>query len=190
VIEAVKNALPLRAYLAEHGIEGRGKRYRCIGRDHEDLHPSGWIYPGRDGFERLRCGGCGLDVDVVGAAMELNGLDFKGALKLLAARAGLSRQTPADTRAAAQARRERERHETAYKAWKRKKVDSMSALLRRYRQKAAQGFTEEELDAWAPLIQVIPEIEYEYESIFCVRDDSGRRRLFEEDTREPHVNAA
>ena len=94
MIEAVKSAIPLRAYLAEHGIEGKGKVYHCIGRGHEDRNPSGWTYKGRDGYERFRCGSCGLDVDVIGAAQELHGLDLKGALRLLADRAGISTRRP------------------------------------------------------------------------------------------------
>lgn len=126
------------------------------------------------------CFGCGWHGDSLDYVRALHGLTFKDALTYLGIE---KKQAPADIRAATQARREREEDERNFREWERNKVNSMSAILRLYRQKAVQGFTPEDLEVFAPLIHAMPQIEHEYETVFCVRDDSARRRMFEEERR-------
>ena len=175
LIAHIKAALPLEAVLSDAGIHlERGKR-RCP--FHDDRSPS---FTSRG--EKWRCWACGEGGDVLDFVKKFHGLDTRGAIKMLADRAGIStHRTPADTRAAVQARQERGEREKTYRAWEKHKVDSMAALLWLYRQKEAQGFAEDELKVFAPLIHAMPEIEYTYETVFCTRDDTARRALFEEE---------
>lgn len=184
MIEAVKSVLPLRVYLAEHGAEFVRDKARCL--FHEDRTPSASLYRGKDGYERLKCFGCGKDVDLIGAAQELHGLDFNAALKHLEDRAGLSMQTPADIRAAEKARRERERKAElvrAFREWEQQMVDDISAVLRAYRRlrAARTDFSEAELMSLAGLQGVVDYLSYIYEEVFCKADDGPKYALFKED---------
>lgn len=185
-IEAVKNALSLRVYLAEHGAEFVRDKARCP--FHDDKTPSASLYRGRDGYERLKCFGCGKDVDLIGAAQELHNLDFKGALRVLADRAGIkTAQTTAERQAAEKAREEQERKAEAVRAfrrWEQETANDIAEVLRRYRyyQSTYKGpFTESELQELARLQTQVDYLEYIYEDVLCKKDDLPKYELFKED---------
>lgn len=177
LIAAIKSALPLRAYLAEHGAEFVRDKARCL--FHEDKTPSASLYRGKDGYERLKCFGCGMDVDVIGAAQELHGLAFKAALRFLTDRAGIKpARTQAEKVAAEGARRDIVK---AFRRWEMETVNDIVEVLRRYRhlKSTRNNFTEAELQTLARRQAEIDELEYHYE-ILCVRDDSEKYELFKE----------
>lgn len=181
MIEAaeIKGLISLRAYLAEHGAVFIRDKARCL--FHEDRTPSASLYRGKDGYERLRCFGCGADVDLIGAAQEIHGLDFKGAIKMLADRAGIStHRTPAD----AQARMERERKQELlkiFRAWEQTQVNEISAVLRAFRSMKARAKTQAELITLAEVQGEMDALEDRYE-IFCRKDDCPKFELYQEMT--------
>ncbi|HDM43506.1 MAG TPA: DNA primase [Firmicutes bacterium] len=64
-----------------------GKRYRAICPFHQDTKPSLYIDPEKEMFH---CFGCGAGGDVFNFIMLIERLDFMGAMKLLAERAGIT----------------------------------------------------------------------------------------------------
>lgn len=181
IVEAIKSAIPLKTYLAEHGAEFVRNKACCP--FHEERTPSGSLYSGQDGHERYKCFGCGIDVDVIGAAQEFYGLDFKGALSTLADRVGLKLegQTSTAARAAQMEHEERRRLIGAFRAWEQQAVDDISAVLRAYRHMRVlkTAFTEAELIALAELQGEMDILKFYYE-ILCKRDDEAKYLLFRE----------
>lgn len=177
MIKAVKSAWPFEAVLKNAGIYLKYGKAPCP--FHDDKNPSFTVKG-----ERGRCWtGC-FNGDVIDFTAKYYSLDAKGAIKFLADRAGLKRHTPAELIKIEKARKEREERERTFKVWERRKVNTMAELLRVYRQQMIKGFTEEELEALLPLIKGIDEIEYEYETVFCTRNDAERRKLYEEEKRD------
>lgn len=181
VIEAIKKAIPLRDYLTEHGaVFVRGKS-RCV--FHEERTPSLAIYRGKDGFERAHCFGCRIDVDVIGAAMAINGLKTSDAIKFLTERAGFKHigMSPANIKARKE-RAEKTALMSTFLQWERSAANELSELLRICRQILAEKkppLSEPELEDLVFLQTETERLGYIYD-IFCGCDDSEKIELFKE----------
>lgn len=179
-IEAVKAHNPLREAIEAAGVHLERDKGLCP--FHPDKHPSLSIKG-----ERWKCWSCGEGGDVLNFTAKYYGLDFKGALKLLADRAGIKpARTQAEKVAAEGARRERERKAglvKAFRQWERKTANTIAEGLRRYRRLKAtrNDFTEAELISLAELQGDIDYLEYIYEEVFCKKDDAAKYELFKEE---------
>jgi DNA primase len=87
VIERVKSKLDIVEYIgATVQLKKLGKAWRGLCPFHGERTPSFYVYP--EG--RWHCFGCGEDGDIITFVEKTQGLDFMGALALLAERAGVS----------------------------------------------------------------------------------------------------
>lgn len=179
MIDTVKFHNPIRAALETAGI--RLAKDKALCPFHQDKTPSLSIKG-----ERWRCWGCGEGGDVIDFTAKYYDLDMKGAIKLLADRAGIktSPQTPAERQAAEKARRERESRAAAVRAfreWEQKEVNEISAILRRYHRliTSRTTFSEAELVDLAQLQGNIDVLEYQY-SILSRSNDEQKFGLYRE----------
>lgn len=179
MIEAVKSALPFEAILHDAGINLRNGKAPCP--FHADKTPSFTVKG-----ERGRCwAGC-FNGDVIDFAAKYYGLDTKGAIKLLADRAGIKRgSTLAEKRAAEKARLDRESKRqlvAAFREWELATVNELSAILRTYRRMRATKttYTEGKLATLAELQSKIDYLKFVYEEVFCKKDDEPKFKLYQE----------
>lgn len=180
IIADLKSALPFEAVLVEAGINLiRGK---ALCPFHDDKNPSFSVKDGRG-----RCWtGC-FSGDVVDFTAKYYGLDFKGALKLLADRAGIK---PASTQAertnAEAARREMKKKAElikAFRQWEKETANRIAQTLRAHRHLLAtrtDPFTEPEFQALAEIQGEIDILKYHY-AILCARDDAEKFALYREE---------
>jgi DNA primase len=174
VIEAVKGAWSFEAVLKDAGIYLERGKAPCP--FHEDKNPSFSVKG-----ERGRCwAGC-FNGDVIDFTAKYHGLDFQGAIKLLADRAGIGRQAPAEARAAQGEREKRAELVRTFRAWERVEVNRISGLLRSFRSMQARARTEAELIALAEVHAEIDVLESRYEAL-CGRDDREKFELYREMT--------
>lgn len=140
MIEAIKAHSPIRAAFETAGIRLVKDKGLCP--FHTDKHPSLSIKG-----ERWKCWGCGEGGDVIDFTAKFYGLDIKGAVRFLADRAGITKQTSAEAKAALREREKRQELLTAFKKWEQQEVDEISPILRRYNRLIASrtAFTEAEL---------------------------------------------
>ena len=181
IIKAIKAAIPLEAVLADAGVNLHHGKARCP--FHEDRNPSFTIKG-----ERWRCwADCGGG-DVIDFAAKYYGLDTKGAIRLLADRAGIRpARTEGERIVAEKARREREekaRLIKAFRVWEQETVNEIAEVLRRFRhlQATRLDFPEAELEMLAEVRANIDILEYHY-SILSGRDDRAKYELFREEIR-------
>lgn len=169
----------LEAARLEHVTVVKRGQYHVTGcvNHSPDNNPSLILYG-----ERGWCPVCQWHGDALDYVMKLHGLTFKDALSYL----GIQRQTPAGRQAAAQARKERQEREQAYRSWEQEQVDYLSSMLRAFRSMKAKARTEDQLISIAEAARVFDEVEHLYE-VFCTRDDSARRELYQE---EKHSGAS
>lgn len=181
MIEAIKSAVSLKMVLVEAGvILNRGKAHCPL---HADRSPSFSVKG-----DRWICFGCGERGDQIDLFAKIHGLDFKGAFRLLADRAGIKtgRQTPSEARKFAEAVKDRARKAElikAFRQWERGKVDELSKTLRAFNRLKANLpglLSEVELQTLAERQAEINKLEYHY-GILCVRDDSEKFEFFKQD---------
>jgi len=142
IIEQIKSALPFETVLADAGVVLNHGKAPCP--FHDDRSPSFTVKG-----DRWRCwAGCGSG-DVIDFTARLHGLDTRGAIRLLADRAGIKTgpMTSAERREADEARRARERKArliAAFRAWERKTAHEIAKVLRAYRhlRAAKKDYTE------------------------------------------------
>lgn len=173
MINDVKAHNPLRAIISEIVHLERDKGLCPF---HPDKHPSFTIKG-----ERWKCWSCGEGGDVIDFTAKYYGLDIKGAIKLLAGRAEITKQTSAKIRAAQREREKKQELIRAFRAWEQREVDDISAMVRRYRRLIAKRktFTEAKLIDLARLQGNIDILEYHY-SILCGRDEREKFELYRE----------
>ncbi len=86
--EKIKERLSISDVLGSYiKLEKAGINYKAKCPFHNEKTPSFFVSPGRANFY---CFGCGVKGDIFTFVEKFEGLDFKGALKLLAERAGIS----------------------------------------------------------------------------------------------------
>lgn len=87
-VEKIKERLSVNEVLGSYlKLEKAGINFKAKCPFHNEKTPSFFISPGRGSFY---CFGCGAKGDIFSFVEKFEGLDFKGALKLLADRAGIS----------------------------------------------------------------------------------------------------
>lgn len=179
IVEAVKAALLLETVIAESGVHLRHGKALCP--FHDDRNPSFSV----KGARWICFAGCGSG-DLVDFASKFYGLDTKGAIRLLADRAGITpARTQAERIAAAEARREREEKKrlmAAFRAWEQNTVNEIAAVLRAFNRlrTVRTDFSEAELVELARLQGNIDILGYHY-SVLCGKDDREKYELFKED---------
>jgi len=86
-VEEIKARIPIEELVASYvKIEKSGRSYKARCPFHNEKTPSFFISPERGGYY---CFGCGAKGDIFSFVEQFEGLDFKGALKVLAEKAGV-----------------------------------------------------------------------------------------------------
>ncbi len=86
-VEEIKARIPIEELIGSYvKVEKSGKSYKARCPFHNEKTPSFFISPERGGYY---CFGCGAKGDIFSFVEQFEGLDFKGALKILAERAGI-----------------------------------------------------------------------------------------------------
>jgi DNA primase len=94
-VEEIKKRIPIEELLASYvKLEKSGKSFKARCPFHNEKSPSFFVSPDRGGYY---CFGCGAKGDIFSFVEQFEGLDFRGALKVLAERAGI--QLTYDTKA-------------------------------------------------------------------------------------------
>ena len=151
--ERVREASPVEAIIAEYGVPLRqdGRNFKALCPFHREKTPSFKVDPVRGTY---RCFGCGEQGDVFSFVEKMDSLDFKGALRALAERAGIPLS---GGRAAASARPGEKDQDLQLLQWaarwyETERRGSAGAPVREYL--ARRGFREATIDAfglgWAP----------------------------------------
>jgi len=137
--------------------------------------------------DRFKCFRCNAGGDVIALFAALHGLDTKGAIKRLAARAGLSYgpMTPSERAAMQKASRERERRAALLKAldeWTKKQRNTIAPLIRGARRMLAQGLSYgEAVKLGAAFFDNFALLEYVHDEILCREDRRAHLELYKED---------
>jgi len=86
-VEEIKARIPIEDLIGSYiKIEKAGKSYKARCPFHNEKSPSFFISPDRGGYY---CFGCNAKGDIFSFVEQFEGLDFRGALKILAERAGV-----------------------------------------------------------------------------------------------------
>ena len=86
-VEEIKARIPIEELIGSYvKVEKSGKSYKARCPFHNEKTASFFISPERGGYY---CFGCGAKGDIFSFVEQFEGLDFKGALKILADRAGI-----------------------------------------------------------------------------------------------------
>jgi len=86
-VEEIKARIPIEELISSYvKIEKSGRSYKAKCPFHNEKTPSFFISPERGGYY---CFGCGAKGDIFSFVEQFEGLDFKGALKVLAEKAGV-----------------------------------------------------------------------------------------------------
>ncbi len=86
-VEEIKARIPIEELIGSYvKVEKSGKSYKARCPFHNEKTASFFISPERGGYY---CFGCGAKGDIFSFVEQFEGLDFKGALKILAERAGI-----------------------------------------------------------------------------------------------------
>ncbi len=87
-VEEIKARIPIEELIGSYiKVEKTGRSLKARCPFHNEKTPSFFISPERGGYY---CFGCGAKGDIFSFVEQFEGLDFKGALKILAERAGVS----------------------------------------------------------------------------------------------------
>ncbi len=86
-VEEIKKRIPIEDLLASYiKLEKAGKSFKAKCPFHNEKSASFFVSPDRGGYY---CFGCGVKGDIFSFVEQFEGLDFRGALKILAERAGV-----------------------------------------------------------------------------------------------------
>ena len=86
-VEEIKARLPIEDVIGQYvKLEKAGRSFKAKCPFHHEKSPSFFVSPERGGYY---CFGCGAKGDIFSFVEQFEGLDFKGALKVLADRAGV-----------------------------------------------------------------------------------------------------
>lgn len=147
----------LRELLEGHGVElksGGGGRLKGLCPLHAEKTPSFLLYP--DG--RYYCFGCGEGGDAIDLVRRLHGLSYPDALRFL----GLSGPKPT---AAALQRIKAERMAREDAAWREREVARTLGIAIRRCHEALQRITPDTLDDHTLILQSLPVIEYQHQTL-------------------------
>ena len=87
IVEEIKARLPIEEVIGSYvKLEKSGKSYKARCPFHNEKTPSFFVSTDRSGYY---CFGCGAKGDIFSFVEQFEGLDFRGALKVLAERAGV-----------------------------------------------------------------------------------------------------
>src|SRR5579872_6823353 len=85
-VELIKERIPIEELIGSYvKLEKAGKSFKARCPFHNEKTPSFFVSPERGGYY---CFGCNAKGDIFTFVEQFEGLDFKGALKVLADRAG------------------------------------------------------------------------------------------------------
>lgn len=121
-------------------LEKTGANYRARCPFHQEKTPSFFVSPGRGSYH---CFGCNRGGDLISFVQELENLDFIGALKLLAERAGVEYRRP-DPRLA----NERERLYSLLEAATRYYIEQLSGYVAGQTYLKERGLTEKSIKSF------------------------------------------
>ncbi len=125
-VEQIKSRLSVTDVISLYvKLEKAGANYKARCPFHNEKTPSFFVSPARNSYY---CFGCGAKGDIFTFVEEFEGLDFMGALKLLAARAGVSLE-PENKQAKTERERLFQTIEAATIFFQRQLVDQKEALL-------------------------------------------------------------
>ncbi|MCL0090785.1 CHC2 zinc finger domain-containing protein, partial [Dehalococcoidia bacterium] len=83
----IKQRLDIVAVISEYvQLKKAGRNFKALCPFHTEKTPSFFVFPERQSW---RCFGCGVGGDLISFVMRKEGLDFGGALKTMAQRAGV-----------------------------------------------------------------------------------------------------
>src|SRR5690348_7852571 len=86
-VELIKDRLPIDAVIGQYlKLEKAGKSFKARCPFHNEKSASFFVSPDRGGYY---CFGCGAKGDIFSFVEQFEGLDFRGALKILAEKAGV-----------------------------------------------------------------------------------------------------
>ena len=86
LIDLKRDRAAIENVLRQNGVENPAARsFRCPLPKHDDEHPSAGLYQTSAGEWRLKCQGCGENLDIFGLYMRLHGVDFRVAATVLGA---------------------------------------------------------------------------------------------------------
>ncbi len=86
-VEQIKERLPIDVVIGSYvKLDKAGKSYKAKCPFHNEKSPSFFVSPDRGGYY---CFGCGAKGDIFSFVEQFEGLDFRGALKILAEKAGI-----------------------------------------------------------------------------------------------------
>lgn len=87
-VEQIKEKLSIVDVISSYlKLEKAGGNYKAVCPFHNEKSPSFFVSPGRNSYY---CFGCGAKGDIFSFIVQFEGLDFKGALQVLAQRAGVT----------------------------------------------------------------------------------------------------
>jgi DNA primase len=162
--ETVRERSDLVALVSERvALKKSGRTYRGLCPFHQEDTASFYVYPDSQTFH---CFGCQKHGDVFTWVMEMENLDFRGALELLAQRAGIKLSSQADGPGQSQRDSRTELMETAL-IWFRNRLHDSAEALQYCRER---GIDEEAMDKWE--LGYAPD---EYEALTAHLKRSGKR---------------
>ncbi|MEW5882979.1 MAG: DNA primase [Armatimonadota bacterium] len=163
--ETVRERSDLVALVSERvALKKSGRTFRGLCPFHQEDTPSFYVYPDSQTFH---CFGCQKHGDIFTWVMETENLDFRGALDLLAQRAGIKLSSGGGKSASPSQKDDRAEVMEAALTWFRNRLHDSSEALQYCRER---GIDDETMDKWE--LGYAPD---EYEALTTHLQRSGKR---------------